>query len=120
MSVPSREDLYWYRANLVRVIDGDTYELDIDLGLKLTQREKVRLYGYDTWEVRGEHKEKGKAATLFVKYMLEGADEIYIKTHLDRSGKYGRLLVEVFTSLGRGWQSLGEQLKANGHCKGAE
>lgn len=43
--------MYHYRARCIRVIDGDTAELDIDLGFNLTARHRVRVLGIDTPEM---------------------------------------------------------------------
>lgn len=53
--------MWTYRAALVRVIDGDTYELDIDLGFHVTMREHVRLLGIDCPE---HGTPEGDAATV--------------------------------------------------------
>lgn len=46
--------MYTYRVHSVaRVIDGDTFDLDLDLGFYTTQRVRVRLADIDTWELYG-------------------------------------------------------------------
>ena len=52
--------MYHYKAQLVRVIDGDTIEADIDLGFKTWTRRKVRLAGIDTPEIRTRDLEEKK------------------------------------------------------------
>ncbi len=53
--------MYQYKAKIVRVIDGDTYEIDIDLGLSVWVRgERVRLYGVNTPEVYGVKRESNE------------------------------------------------------------
>ncbi len=58
------KSLYWYTATLVRVIDGDTIVVDVDLGMS-TWKHKVtlRILGIDTPEPRGKTKVAGDAAT---------------------------------------------------------
>lgn len=91
--------MYTYHANVVRVIDGDTLVLDIDLGCHIWLRgEHCRLFGIDTAEVRTRnpwHKAHGLAAKAFVEDLLPRGRKVRVRTHLDRSGKYGRLLVDV-------------------------
>jgi len=92
--------LYTYKVSRVHsVYDGDTCTLDIDLGLNIIiRKEKVRLYGINTPELRGvdeETKAEGIAARDWLQDQLDGADEILIRTHKDKSGKYGRLLGEL-------------------------
>jgi len=89
---PQGEDdgLYVYRAELVRVIDGDTVELDIDLGLRHWSRgETIRLYGVNTPE---RFTDAGKAATAWMEEMLGSAEEIRLQTIKDEEGKFGRWL----------------------------
>lgn len=89
--------MYEYKARLLRVIDGDTYELDIDLGCHCHVVEKCRLYGADTPEVYGKNAcDAGREASEFVKELLaRQGEELQIRTHKDRQGKYGRYLVDV-------------------------
>lgn len=93
--------MYEYRATLVEVIDGDTYDLDIDLGLRVHTVARVRLHGVDTPETYGvtagsaEHR-KGKAAEAFVRAWFEvHGPELLVRTFKDRTGKFGRWLVEI-------------------------
>ncbi len=86
---------YVYKAKVVKIYDGDTVTLDIKLGCFVTlEREKCRLMGIDTPEMRGEEKAKGKLARDFLRDMILG-QEVIVQTFLDRTGKYGRLLVDI-------------------------
>lgn len=89
--------MYEYSARLIRVIDGDTYELDIDLGLHCHRIEKCRLQGADTPEVYGKNAcDAGREASEFVKKLLAQQDPVlHVCTYKDRAGKYGRYLVDV-------------------------
>lgn len=92
--------MYEYKVTKVySVYDGDTCTLSIDLGLNtIRHKEKVRLYKIDTPELRGvsaEEKLKGLEARDWLRDRLYKASEIIIKTHKDKSGKYGRLLGEL-------------------------
>lgn len=91
--------MYEYRARLVKVVDGDTVDVDIDLGFGIWMKdERVRIMGIDTPESRTRNKvEKlfGKAASARVKELLE--EDIILKTQIarngeDMKGKYGRIL----------------------------
>jgi len=91
--------MYEYRARLVKVVDGDTVDVDIDLGFGIWMKdERVRIMGIDTPESRTRDKvEKlfGKAASARVKELLE--EDIILKTQISRDGedmkgKYGRIL----------------------------
>tara|TARA_S200000501_G_scaffold178929_1_gene168521 strand:+ start:1301 stop:1648 length:348 start_codon:yes stop_codon:yes gene_type:complete len=92
--------LYTYKVSHIHsVYDGDTCTVDIDLGLNIIiRKEKIRLFGIDTPELRGvsdEEKEKGRQARDWLWEHLDSAEEVLIRTHKDKSGKYGRLLGEL-------------------------
>ena len=83
---------YTYPAKIVRVIDGDTVEADLDLGFGIVKRDKLRLYGINAPEARGKEKERGKEATEHLKKLLEKFPLDTIRTMKDKQGKYGRYL----------------------------
>ena len=92
--------LYTYKVSRIHsVYDGDTCTLDIDLGMNIIRKkEKVRLYGIDTPELRGvsdEEKERGRQARDWLYEQLDEAKEVLIRTYKDKEGKYGRLLGEL-------------------------
>ena len=68
--------MFEYRCNVTRVVDGDTVDIDVDLGFGVwLHKERVRLYGVDTPESRTSDKEEkvyGNNAKNFVKKFLEG------------------------------------------------
>ena len=90
--------MYEYSAVVVREIDGDTFTIDADLGLRVHITIPVRLYGLDTPE-RGQpgHDE----AQAFLTALLPVGTEIVVRTHApaSRAGleKYGRWLASVST-----------------------
>ena len=90
--------MYEYNANLVRVYDGDTIWVDIDLGFGIWMKNQaVRLANIDTPEVRGEEKAEGFIARDRVIQILEESDnKCILKTTLDDRGKYGRILADIF------------------------
>lgn len=93
--------MYNYRARLVRVIDGDTVELEIDLGFRVSIRDKVRLYGINAPERRGTTMEAGDAATQYLSHLLQthAPDGILtIHTYRDAREKYGRWLGTLLAS----------------------
>ena len=90
--------MYEYRCNIVKIIDGDTVDVDIDLGFGVWMtNERVRLYGIDTPESRTrdlEEKKYGLLAKSFVlKYLPEGSCQTLV-TVKDKAGKFGRVLGE--------------------------
>ena len=88
--------MYEYRAEVRRVVDGDTVDVTIDCGFNIHIKERVRLSGIDTPECRTrdlEEKKRGLAAKARLEEILESFGEtILIKTFIDKKGKYGRLL----------------------------
>ena len=90
-------DLYTYKANVIAVYDGDTITVDMDLGVDVWIRnEKIRLYGINTPEVRGEERMEGLKVRDYVRSMILGKT-IMIRTYKDKTGKYGRLLADIYT-----------------------
>lgn len=85
--------MYTYKAKLVRVVDGDTIDAEIDLGFNVLIRQRIRLYGIDTPESRTrdlEEKERGLAAKQRLTELLP--KEFIVKTILNKRGKFGRIL----------------------------
>ncbi|MDP2338168.1 MAG: thermonuclease family protein [Bacteroidota bacterium] len=97
--------MYQYSAVVQKVIDGDTMEIDIDLGLSVWIRsEKIRLYGIDTPEVYGVKKgspewELGNKSSEFVKMVVKEKDVVIVDTIKDKKEKYGRYLALVFIKI---------------------
>ena len=108
---------HWYSAKLVRVVDGDTADAMIDLGFNTWVKKRIRFYGVDTWESRTrdlEEKKLGLAAKAYVKDLLENSDDGKFSLISYGTGKYGRVLGELFV---KGHDtSVNELLKENGHA----
>jgi micrococcal nuclease len=107
----------WRWAQVVRIVDGDTFDLLIDLGFDVHTRSRVRLLGADTWEVRGEEREDGLKAKRRVLELIPPLTDVRIRSHKGGSrGKYGRWLAEVLYQEGEEWLSLGDILIKEGHA----
>ena len=94
--------MYEYRCKIIRVVDGDTVDVDIDLGFGVwLHKERVRIYGIDTPESRTrdlEEKKYGLAAKEFVKEFVrdKGGSNIVLRTQkYDAKGKFGRILGDI-------------------------
>ena len=94
--------MYEYRCKITRVVDGDTVDVDIDLGFGVwLHKERVRIYGIDTPESRTrdlEEKKYGLAAKEFVKEFVrdKGGSNIVLRTRkYDAKGKFGRILGDI-------------------------
>ena len=88
--------MYEYSCKIVRVVDGDTVDVDIDLGFGVwMHNERIRLHGIDTPECRTrdlEEKKYGLLAKDQVKYFLPEGSIQTLVTVKDKAGKYGRIL----------------------------
>ena len=97
--------MYQYNAIIQKVVDGDTIEINIDLGLSAwVHNEKIRLYGIDTPEVYGVKKgsaewERGNQASEFVKKYVIEKDDVVIETIKDKREKYGRYLAIIYIKI---------------------
>ncbi len=90
-SLPERKQLYTYRAEIERIIDGDTLWLQVDAGFGTTVRQKIRLRGIDTPEMAFN---EGKKAKGFVQRQLSSSTDVVIKTY--KTDKYDRYLADLF------------------------
>ena len=112
--------MYEYKAKVIKVVDGDTVDVDIDLGFGVWLKdERVRIMGIDTPESRTRDKEEkkfGLAAKARLKELL-GPTPI-LKTQVgkggeDMKGKFGRILGDFLTKDGK---KCGELLVKEGHA----
>jgi micrococcal nuclease len=117
--------MYEYRATIVKVIDGDTVDVDIDLGFGIVlSDERVRIMGIDTPESRTRDKvEKkfGLAAKARLKELL--GKTCTLKTQINKSGedmkgKFGRILgdFDVYDNKTDSWQPVTKVLVSEGHA----
>ena len=102
-----------YRVTVTRVVDGDTVDVDIDLGFNLwLSGRRIRFYGINTPETRTrdlEEKARGLAAKARLRELLDG-QEVTLLSH--GTGKYGRVLGELYV----GDRNINLQLIDEGHA----
>lgn len=112
--------MYEYRCKVNRVVDGDTVDIDIDLGFGVWLKdERVRIMGIDTPESRTSDKTEkvfGLAAKARLKELL--GKQTILKTQVDKSGedmkgKFGRILGDFIGTDGR---LVTEVMIEEGHC----
>lgn len=104
--------MYEYAATVVRVIDGDTVDLVIDLGLHVQTATRVRLLGLNA----AEHgTPEGDAATAWLRDKLPVGYLLMVRTKKDKTEKYGRWLGTLIRS--GETTSLNTQLIEAGHAK---
>ena len=94
------DNMYEYRVEIVKVIDGDTVDVNIDLGFGVwLHKERVRLYGIDTPESRTSDKEEKVYGLMAKDFLIEwiSAGNVTLKTKTyDAKGKFGRILGELW------------------------
>jgi micrococcal nuclease len=95
------KDPYVYRIkSVVKVVDGDTIDADIDLGFDISLTKRIRLAGIDTPESRTSdayEKKLGLEAKEWIKARLKDSKNILIKTELpDSTEKYGRIIGHLY------------------------
>ena len=84
---------------IVKVVDGDTIDIVIDLGFNLSKKERVRLAGIDSPESRTkdlEEKELGLESKEFLKRRLEDGKSSGLRVKTEKDGKYGRMLGWIY------------------------
>ena len=96
-----------FDAKVIRVVDGDTVDVEIDLGFEITRKERLRLWGINTPEVRGDEKEAGLEAALVVRSWIA---KKWVVIDTSRGyGKYGRCLATIWVE----GESSGEMVNVN-------
>lgn len=92
--------MYQYNAVIDEVIDGDTFDATIDLGFSTFKKERLRLKGVDTPELRTSNKREKNAAILvteFVKHLLKDRT-LVIETN--KKGGFGRYIADIYLPQG--------------------
>ena len=107
--------MYRYKVSVVKVVDGDTIDVDIDLGFGMSyKKQRVRMLGIDTPESRTRdlvEKKFGKASKTHLKSILESGG-IQLVSH--DKGKFGRILGELF--IGDSSYSINQQMIDEHHA----
>jgi micrococcal nuclease len=108
-------DLYNYKATVVKVIDGDTVKLNIDLGFNISWTTPCRLAGINTDELKSKDtvlQESAKGAKTYMELLLKEGSKVTIKSKsLD---KYKRPIVILQTDKGL---NINEELVLKGYAK---
>ena len=114
--------MYTYKAKLLRVVDGDTCDAQIDLGFDVSIKKRIRFAGINAPESRTrdlEEKARGLAAKDRVKAIL--AENPSFTLESTEIGKYGRVLGRIHINVLDGVEGLtqiclNEQLIKEGHA----
>lgn len=108
--------MYTYNCKLVRIIDGDTLIMDIDLGFNMTLRETIRLLDVDAHELHGGDEHTKQMAMDEREYIINLLNQdtlkgLRVRTHKDDS--FGRWLGDIYFSYDMlNWSNLSQCLKA--------
>jgi micrococcal nuclease len=112
--------MYAYRCIVVKIVDGDTVDVDIDLGFGVwMKKQRIRLFGIDTPESRTrdlEEKKYGLAAKDYLVGMLDDENGITLKTHKDAEGKFGRILGELWRNTNYADKSINDYMIEKHHA----
>jgi|TARA_B110000495_G_C22977700_1_gene574417 micrococcal nuclease len=110
--------MYTYKAKLIRIVDGDTIDAEIDLGFDTIVRKRIRLYGINTPDTKTkdlDEKAKGLASKQRLTELLD--NEFVVETILNKRGKYGRVLGVIYTiSANNKRLNINEVLVNEGHA----
>ncbi len=102
---------YKYFAEVIRIVDGDTIDLDVDLGFNIHFKERFRLSGINAPEIYSTKKDseeykKGMETVDFLCKYLPISTQVEIETEKDKKEKYGRYLAEVHFTYERARRNL--------------
>lgn len=88
--------IHKYNATVVKVVDGDTIDVDIDLGFYvILRKQRIRLHGINAAELRGPERFEGLEAKAWLEHKID-QKSIELLTFKDAKGKYGRWLGVVY------------------------
>jgi len=114
-------------SSLERVVDGDTIDVNIDLGFDVCTKQRVRLLGIDTPESRTRDLEEKKFGLLSkkklkgwcLKAVASEKDDVEIELRCpeaDSRGKFGRVLAEVWVCEDGAWTNVNKWLVDEGYA----
>lgn len=108
---------YTYKAHIKRIVDGDTIDVELDIGFNLCFKTKLRLSGVNTPELKSKNpveREKAEAARAYVESQLLDKT-VFITT--EKSDAFGRYLAVVYLERDDGtWYDFNQVLLTNGYA----
>jgi len=113
--------VYEYRAQVEDVVDGDTLDVDVDLGFRVTTRQRIRLLGCDTPEMHSPDAAKRAAAqdakAFTRRWVEQNGGAVRVRSQKPGGGdKYGRWLATVYPPGATTDPSLNAALVEEGHA----
>ena len=112
--------MYHYPCKIIKIVDGDTVDVDIDLGFGVWMRnQRIRMYGIDAPESRTSNQTEkvyGVASKRFLEGMCDDKNGLVLRTHKDKKGKFGRILGELWRTTDYADQSINEYMIEKYHA----
>lgn len=110
----SDPDLFRYKADVLRVVDGDTFEALIDLGFSIKVQASVRILWMNAPEMTGSTKAHGEASKMALERLLKSGP---VRIRTEKPDSFGRALAEVWVgSQMSGWLSVWETMVRQGYA----
>jgi endonuclease YncB( thermonuclease family) len=113
-------NLYTYKAKIIDIVDGDTWDTEIDLGFRFKFTARARMLGstggVNTPELHASDPAlvlAARAAKARTMELLPIGSMVLIKTELDKLDSFGRILAQIVNAAG---QNVGDVLLAEGHA----
>jgi len=91
--------MYEYQATIMRIVDGDTFDADVDLGFHTISRQRFRILGYSAPEISGIEREMGGKARAKLEEVLPIHSVVRLTS--TKTEKFGRWLADVTLSSGK-------------------
>jgi micrococcal nuclease len=85
--------MWTYQAKIVRWIDGDTVDIEIDLGFHMKKRDRLRVLGINAPEKKTWSKEAGVLSQTFAEMLAPAGSEVTVRTH--KADSFGRYLADI-------------------------
>lgn len=117
------ETLYEYLGEVNKVVDGNTLEINVDLGFGVWKhKEPIRLKGVEVPQPTGETLKEGAAAFEFLRDLLKDEERVLLRTFWDPTGAFDGWLAEVsiWDEDAEAWKSVNQMVIESGHGKAKE
>jgi micrococcal nuclease len=114
------DDPYVRAVRVTRIVDGDTIDVEVDLGFRVSTKVRVRLSGVDTPEVRGPERPEGLKSSDFVRRWVGestewSTEDFPLRMRSTKTGKFGRWLADIWSPRDPG-VTLNQVLLDTGHA----
>lgn len=91
--------MYEYKAKMLYIVDGDTYDVEVQLGFFITHKIRIRLKDIDTAEIyRPRNKAElkhGQESRDFIRDLVEKNPDVVIRTYKEKASSFGRFVADV-------------------------